>query len=71
MAIEVLQAKPQKLRAIEIIAPRKNKTPRGVLVQGQVLEHGKQVKVPESDAHDLVCAGQAKFLDESAQAAKK
>lgn len=63
MAIELLQPKQEKLRAIEIVCPPKGKTKRAVLVQGQPLEHGKQVKVPEAEAYDLVHAGQAKFLD--------
>jgi hypothetical protein len=54
MAIELLQPKQEKLRAIEIL--------RGVLVQGQVCHKGQQVRVPEADAHDLVHAGQARFL---------
>lgn len=52
--IELLQPKQEKLRAIEIL--------RGVLVQGQVCRKGQQIRVPESDAHDLVHAGQAKFI---------
>lgn len=54
MAIELLQPKPEELRAIEILRP--------VLVQGTALKKGKQVKVPISDAYDLVHAGQAKFI---------
>lgn len=65
MAIEVLQAKPQKLRAIEVTAPR------AVIISGQVIARGKQVRIPEPEAFDLVHAGQAKFLDESATGAAK
>ena len=54
MAIEMLQPKPETLRAIEILKP--------VLVQGQPMTKGKQIRVPEADAHDLVHHGQAKFL---------
>lgn len=63
MAIELLQPKPESLRAIEIL--------KSVLVQGQHLTKGKQVRVPESDAHDLVANKQAKFLDASQAQAKK
>lgn len=56
MAIELLQPKQEKLRAIEI-------TVRGVLVQGQHLKKGDQRRIPEPEAFDLVHAGQAKFLD--------
>lgn len=54
MAIELIQPKPQTLKAIEIM--------KSVLVQGQHLTKGKRVRVPESDAHDLVANKQAKFL---------
>ncbi|HEY1502580.1 MAG TPA: hypothetical protein VGF88_23600 [Acidobacteriaceae bacterium] len=54
MAIELLQPKQEKLRAIEIL--------RSVLVQGQPLTKGKQVRVPEAEAYDLVHNGQAKFI---------
>lgn len=54
MAIELLQPKQEKLRAIEVL--------RAVLIQGQVCKKGQQVRVPEADAHDLVHAGQAKFI---------
>jgi hypothetical protein len=54
MAIEMLQPKPETLRAIEILKP--------VLVQGQPMKKGTQIRVPEADAHDLVHHGQAKFI---------
>ena len=63
MAIELLQPKQEKLRAIEI--------QKSVLVSGQHLTRGRKVRVPEADAYDLVHAGQAKFLDEAAESAAK
>jgi len=65
MAIEMLQPKPERLRAIEI-------TCREVLVQGTPCKRGTRVRVAEADAYDLVHAKQAKFLDDAAvKAAEK
>jgi hypothetical protein len=58
MAIELLQPKQEKLRAIEITVGPK----RAVLVLGQPLSNGKQVRVPEGEAADLVHSGQAKYI---------
>jgi hypothetical protein len=54
MAIELLQPKQDELRAIEILRP--------VIVQGQPLKKGQQVRVPVADAFDVVHTGQAKFI---------
>jgi hypothetical protein len=54
MAIEMLQPKQEKLRAIEVL--------KSVLIQGTPCRKGQQVRIPEADAHDLVHAGQAKFI---------
>jgi hypothetical protein len=62
MSIEMVQPKPGTVRAIQIL--------KHVLVQGQPFGPGAQIRVPESDAYDLVHHGQAKFLT-AAEVGKK
>lgn len=54
MAIELLQPKAEDWRAIEVLLD--------CLIGGEHRTPGTRVKVPASDAFDLVAAKQAKYL---------